>query len=107
MITKKLTLCLDEDLVDALRERAHSLNQTIEEIVIDTLRQELTPRVGEAPGAPYRVEPFRSELAPGVDPKNPKEILNDLDDERYLRITYGEDRAIWPDWLRERRGING
>ena len=102
-----MTLCLDEDLVGALRERAHSLNQSIEQVVIDMLGRALTPKVGEAPGAPYRVRPNDSGFTQDDDPKRHKRILDDEDDERYLRLTYGEDRASWPDWLRNRRGIHG
>ncbi len=101
-----MTLYLDEDLIDALRERAHSLNESIEQIVIDTLRQELTPRVGEAPGIPYGVKTVNSGYAQDDDPKCHKRILDDEDDERYLRLTYGEDSSRWPDWLRDRRGIH-
>ena len=34
----------------------------------------------------FRVIPNKSGLSPGVDPDNLKQILNDEDDERYLRL---------------------
>jgi hypothetical protein len=100
-----MTLTVDKDLADALRERACSLNQSIKQVVNDALRRGLSPEVGESPRPPYRVKPFHSGFAPGVDPENPKQFLNDEDDERYLRLTYGEDSTRWPEWLRDRGGI--
>ena len=86
-----MTFTLDAGLADALRERARALNQSVKQVVNDTLRRGLTPMVGESPRAPYRVKPFRSGFAPGVDPKNPKKFLEDDDIERYLKVTYGDN----------------
>ena len=100
-----MTLTLDKDLADALKERARILNQTIEQVANGLLRRGLTPRVGEAPGAPYGVKPVHSGNAPREDTKKYKQFLNDEDDKRYLTLTYGEDSTRWPDWLRDRWGI--
>ncbi len=86
-----MTLTLDKDLADALKERARAQSKTIKQVVNDTLRRGLSSRVEESPRAPYRVKPFHSGFAPGVDPENPKQFLNDEDDERYLRLTYGDN----------------
>ena len=86
-----MTLTLDKDLADALKERARALNQSIKQVVNDALRQGLLVGVKESPREPYRVKPFHSGFAPGVDPMNPKQFLNDEDDERYLRLTYGDN----------------
>ena len=70
MKTTRMTLTLDRDLADALKERARILNQTIEQVANDLLRRGLTPRVGEAPGAPYGVKPVHSGNAPREDPRS-------------------------------------
>ena len=90
MKTTRMTLTLDKDLADTLRERARALDQSIKQVVNDVLRRGLSPKVEESP-QPYRVKPFHSGFAPGVDPENPKQFLNDEDDERYLRLTYGDN----------------
>ena len=105
MKSKETTLTIDEDLAGALRERARILNQTIEQVAHDLLRRGLTPRVGEAPGAPYGVKSVPCGTTPREDPKKYKQFLNDEDDMRYLKLTYGEDCARWPEWLRDRWGI--
>ena len=74
-----MTLTLDKDLADTLRERARALDQSIKQVVNDALRRGLSPKVEESP-QPYRVKPFHSGFAPGVDPMK----LNQLNDELEL-----------------------
>ena len=81
-----MTLTLDKDLADTLRERARALDQSIKQVVNDALRRGLSVGVKESPRPPYRVKPFHSGFAPGVDPKNPKKFLEDEDIKRYLRL---------------------
>ncbi len=90
-----------------MRERARVENKSLEQVVDEALRREFAPRVGEGPGPVYQVKPVDGGVAAVEDPKRYKGILNDEDDERYLRLTYGDDSARWPDWLRDRRGIRG
>ena len=73
----RTTLTLDDDLADALRERARLLNVSFKQVVNDALRRGMSPETTEAPLARYRVVPNHSALVRGVDPLK----LNQLNDE--------------------------
>ena len=85
MKTTKMTLTLDKDLADALKERARDLNQSIKQVVNDALRQGLSASVKESPRPPYRVKPFNSGFAPGVDPTKLNQLNDQLELEEFLR----------------------
>ncbi len=73
----RTTLTLDDDLADALRERARLLNVPFKQVVNDAIRRGLSPEAREAPAPRYRVVPIRSAFVRGVDPLK----LNQLNDE--------------------------
>ena len=73
----RTTLTLDDDLADALRERARLLNLPFKQVVNDALRRGMSPETAEAQPARYRVVPHHSALVRGVDPLK----LNQLNDE--------------------------
>ena len=75
----RTTLTLDDDVADALRERARLLNTSFKEVVNDTLRRGLSPAPKEARSAGYRVVPNHSGLAPGIDPLKLNQINDQLD----------------------------
>ncbi len=79
-----MTLTLDKDLADTLRERARALDQSIKQVVNDALRRGLSPKVEESP-QPYRVKPFHSGFAPGVDPMKLNQLNDELELEELLR----------------------
>jgi hypothetical protein len=85
MKTTKMTLTLDKDLADALKERARDLNQSIKQVVNDALRQGLSAGVKESPRPPYRLKPFHSGFAPGVDPTKLNQLNDQLELEEFLR----------------------
>ena len=72
----RTTLTLDDDVIDALKERARRLDQSFKQVVNDTLRRGLSPVAAES-RPPYRVNPHRSGFRTGVDPLR----LNQLNDE--------------------------
>ena len=80
-----MTLTLDKDLADALKERARDLNQSIKQVVNDALRQGLSAGVKESPRPPYRLKPFHSGFAPGVDPTKLNQLNDQLELEEFLR----------------------
>ena len=84
MKTTRMTLTLDKDLADRLRERARALDQSIKQVVNDALRRGLSPKVEESP-QPYRVKPFHSGFAPGVDPTKLNQLNDELELEEFLR----------------------
>ena len=80
-----MTLTLDKDLADALKERARAQSKTIKQVVNDALRQGLLVGVKESPREPYRVKPFHSGFAPGVDPTKLNQLNDELELEEFLR----------------------
>ena len=73
----RTTLTLDDDIAEALRERARLLDVPFKQIVNDTLRRGMSPEAVGEPAPRYRVSPNNSGLAPGVDPLK----LNQLNDQ--------------------------
>lgn len=73
----RTTLTLDDDVAQFLKEQSRLKDKPFKQVVNETLRR------GMAPGAPqperprFRIDPNRSGLAPGVDPRR----LNQLNDE--------------------------
>jgi hypothetical protein len=70
---------LDDDVADALVERARLLNLSFKQVVNDALRRGLSPGVHEARSAEYRVVPNRSGLAPGIDPLRLNQVNDQLE----------------------------
>ncbi len=90
----KTTLILDDDIADFLKERCRLQDKPFERAVNETLRRVMeasAPRessVGsgkDSKSPPFKVIPFSSGFAPGVDPNNPKRFLDELDVEDHLR----------------------
>ena len=84
-------LRLDDDIADYLKERGRLHNKSFEKVVNETLRQAM--EAGEAPEAdgggdeklePFRVIPFYSEYAPGVDETKLNQINADLEMEELI-----------------------
>ena len=73
-------MTLDDDVAEALRERARLLDVSFKQVVNDTLRHGISPDAGKIRGPEYRVIPNHSALAPGIDPLNLNQ-LNDQPDE--------------------------
>ena len=71
----RTTLTLDDDVAEALKERARCMEQPFKQVVNDTLRRGLSPVLAEA-GPGYVVRPHPSGFRPGVDPIR----LNQLND---------------------------
>ena len=72
----RTTLTLDNDLAEALKERARLLDIPFKQVVNDVLRRGLSPAVREEKTV-YRVKPLSGEFRPGVDLLK----LNQLNDE--------------------------
>ena len=73
----RTTLTLDNDVAEALRERARLLDLSFKQVVNDTLRRGMLPEASRSTVHKYRVVPNHSTLAPGVDPLK----LNQLNDQ--------------------------
>ncbi len=79
----RTTLTLDEDVADALKERARHLDQPFKQVVNDVLRYGLRPDTSE-PAEPYRVRTHSTGFAPGVDPLRLNQLVEELETEAYL-----------------------
>ena len=73
----RTTLTLDDDIAEALRERARLLDTSFKQVVNEALRRGMSPDAKEASSPEYRVVPNHSAFAPGIDPLK----LNQLNDE--------------------------
>ena len=81
-------MTLDDDVAEALRERARFLDVSFKQVVNDTLRRGISPDAGKIPASEYRVVPNHSDLAPGIDPLNLNQLNDQLDDASGLRTSY-------------------
>lgn len=89
----RTTLTLDDDLVVALKERAHVLRKPFKQVVNDILRRGLSdpPKEQDLRAVPeekrpiFRVKPICSGFAPGVDPLKLKELDAELELEMLLK----------------------
>ena len=64
----RIALTLDDDIVEALRERARDLDQPFKQVVNDALRLGLRPEANMDQTRDYRIIPNHSGFANGVDP---------------------------------------
>ena len=79
----RTTLTLDDDVADALRERALLLNIPFKQMVNDALRRGMSPGARETPSPEYRVVPNHSAFAPGIDLMKLNQINDQLDAEAF------------------------
>ena len=82
----RTTLTIDNDIADYLREQSKLHEKSFKQVVNETLRRGMAPEATEKPRKPFKVKPFSGEYMPGVDPMNPKDFLNQLDDEHYFKV---------------------
>ena len=75
----RTTLTIDDDIADALRERARLLDLPFKQVVNDVLRRGMSPGTREAPSSEYRVVPHHSGFVPGIDPLKLNQINDQLD----------------------------
>lgn len=85
----RTTLTLDDDIADALRERARNLDTSFKKVVNDTLRRGLSPLTHDTPSPEYRVAPNHSALAPGIDPLKLNQLNDQLEVETFTEPSAG------------------
>ena len=93
----RTTLTLNDDIASALKERARLLNLPFKQVVNDALRRGLPP---EAPShqangkrAIVKIRTFSSRLRPGYDWEKLKDVLEEEDIERFLRVDAEQESA--------------
>ena len=81
----RTTLTLDNDVAEALRERARLMDVPFKQVVNDALRRGMLPEASRPPAPRYRVVPNHSALAPGVDPLKLNQLNDQLAAEAFSR----------------------
>ena len=79
----RITLTLDDDLADELKQRAKALGVPFEQVVNDTLRRGLGLEAPEDRPV-FRVRPIRGGSRPGVDPMKLNQLNDQLEVEDFL-----------------------
>ncbi len=79
----RTTLTLEDDVFDALKQRARQLEQPFKQVVNDILRRGLRPERA-MPSEPFRVRPLNCGLQPGVDPLRLNQLSDELEAEAFL-----------------------
>lgn len=79
----RITLTIDEDLADALEQRARVLGVPFKQVVNETLRRGLAAQ--EAEDRPvFRVRPLRGGFRPGIDPLKLNQLNDELEVQAFL-----------------------
>ena len=79
----RIALTIDDDLADALEERAKGLGVSFDEVVNEALRRGLAAQ--EVEHRPVsRVRPFRSGFRPGIDPLKLNQLNDELEVQAFL-----------------------
>ena len=81
----RTTLTLDDDLADALKERARLLDKPFKQVVNDTLRRGLSPAAIQEDRPVFVVKPNHSGFKPGIDPLRLNQLNDELEVEDFLR----------------------
>ena len=79
----RITLTIDDDLADAIQQRAKRLGVPFNQVVNDTLRRCLAPKAPEDRPA-FRVRPLRGGFRPGIDPLKLNQLNDQLEVEDFL-----------------------
>ena len=77
----RTTLTLDADVVRLLKEEVHRQRRPFKQVVNEAIRRGLAPRPGGRPPAPYRVQPHKTTLRPGIDAEALNRLVDELEDE--------------------------
>ena len=82
----RTTLTIDADIADFLKEQSRFHGKSFNQVVNETLRRGMSPAANEKARKPFKVKPVPGGYMLGVDPMNPKDFLNQLDDEHYFEV---------------------
>jgi hypothetical protein len=80
----RTTLTLDPDVARMLEEEAHRQRRPFKQVVNDAIRRGLAPRAASRSVRPYRVQPHRTTVQPGVDIGGLNKLADELEDEAVL-----------------------
>ncbi len=87
----RTTLTLDPDVARLLEEEAHRQRKPFKQVVNEAIRRGLGAKPSASTPLPFRVEPHRTTLRPGIDPRALNRLADDLEEEAVLEKRRGED----------------
>ena len=88
-VSMRTTLTLDPDVARLLEEEAHRQRRPFKQVVNDAIRRGLGARPDAGALAPFRVEPHRTALRPGVDPRALNRLADELEESAVLEKRTG------------------
>ena len=94
----RITLTLDDDIADLLREQARLLDRPFKQVVNDTLRRGMSPAVQEDRPV-FRVVPLSGGFRPGVDLLKLNQLNDQLASAALERARFWGHR--WPELAEE------
>lgn len=74
---KKITVTLDDDVANFLKEQSRLHNKPFGQVMNEMLRRGMTSSSKSPEPPPFKIVPNRSKLVPGIDPQK----LNQLNDQ--------------------------
>lgn len=77
-------MTLDPDVARLLEEEAHRQRRPFKQVVNDAIRRGLAPRAAGPGPRPYRVQPHRTTLRPGIDLGALNKLADELEDEAVI-----------------------
>lgn len=80
----RTTVTLDPDVARLLEEEQARRRASFKEVVNDAIRRGLAPRPARSEVPAYRVQPHKTTLRPGVDPRGLNRLADELEDEALL-----------------------
>lgn len=83
-VSMRTTLTLDDDVADYLRAQSRLHDKPFKQVVNETLRRGMAPESRASKRARFRVEPNRSGLVPGVDPRRLNQLNDQLEAEGFV-----------------------
>ena len=79
----RTTLTLDNDVAHFLKEQSRLQDKPFKQVVNETLRRGMAPGPPEPEQPRFRIDPNRSGLAPGVDPRRFNQLNDQLEAEDF------------------------
>jgi hypothetical protein len=80
----RTTLTLDPDLVQLLKDAAHRQRRSFKEVVNEAIRRGLAAEGRSRKVRPYRVQPHKTRLLPGIDAGGFNRLADEIEDEVVL-----------------------
>ncbi len=81
----RITLTIDDDLAEQIRELAQSHGHSQKRVINDLLREGLQSRQRGSRGERYRNKSYKLSLRPGFNPEKLNQLADQLEDEEWQK----------------------